>query len=125
MKGLKFVVGVALLWLAFGTAAASATVPPIYDFAFGAEELGAPAGLALDEEGSIWVADEGNALVQGFEPSGKFLKGLKFFGYAPTDVAVDSEGHVWSSYAECCLVEFDGESGKFLKYNFTEWALGV
>jgi RHS repeat-associated protein len=126
MRELKFAVAVVSSLLALGTSLASATAPPLYHSAFGAEELGSPAGLTLDGEGNIWVADEGDALIRGFEPSGKYLDDFEFFELPPTDVAVDSDGHIWSSMGECCLLEFDRESGKFLNYNLeAEPALGT
>lgn len=63
-------------------------------------KLSAPAGIAVDAAGNLWVADRGNNRVQQFGPAGERLQmfgergsGLGQFIH-PTDVAVDCRGTV-------------------------------
>ena len=64
-------------------------------------QFSAPAGLAVDREGNLYVADSGNHRIQKFDGDGHFLG---VFGTAggnegqfnePWDVAVDSEGNIY------------------------------
>jgi sugar lactone lactonase YvrE len=52
---------------------------PTYSSEFGttgaeSEKLSKPAGVAVDSEGNIWVADLGGNRIEKFSPSGAFLK---------------------------------------------------
>jgi DNA-binding beta-propeller fold protein YncE len=54
-----------------------------------------PHGIALDRSGRVYVADRGNARVQIFDPSGRYLAEWKGAGYGrPFDVAVVRDGSV-------------------------------
>ena len=67
----------------------------------GEGELQQPAGLFVDGEGSIWVADTRNGRVQKFDAEGRFLAAAgRSLGGAtalsePWSVAVDEEGFVY------------------------------
>jgi uncharacterized protein (TIGR03663 family) len=55
-----------------------------------------PWGVAVDGEGSIYVADTWNNRIQKFGPDFKFIKSWgarDLFG--PRDIAIDSQGNVW------------------------------
>jgi uncharacterized protein (TIGR03663 family) len=60
-----------------------------------------PAGLAVDQEGNLYVADSGNNRVQKFSPDGIFLAEVGGAGSGngqfnePWGVAVDAQGNVY------------------------------
>lgn len=60
-----------------------------------------PAGIAVDAEGNIWVADEENDRVEEFDEEGEYLGQFGAEGEekgqleSPTDVAIDFAGNVW------------------------------
>ncbi len=106
---------VAIMFLLFAFLASTASAESlVFDSSFGSEELSEPAGLALDPEANVWVADYGNALIQGFDPEGEYLNDFEFFGFCPTDVAADSEGDIWASFPEFVPILFDQKSGEIL-----------
>lgn len=60
-----------------------------------------PAGVAVDAEGSLYVADTWNNRIEIFDADGKFIStfgkagdGPGYFS-RPKGVAIDSDGHVW------------------------------
>jgi len=63
--------------------------------------LSDPGGLAVDNEGNVYVVDSGNARVQKFGPDGRFLKAVGAAGSAegefnqPSDLALDGQGNVY------------------------------
>jgi len=60
-----------------------------------------PAGLAVDSDGNLYVADSGNDRVQKFDPEGKFIAQVGSPGDGegefnePWGVAVDSQGNLY------------------------------
>ena len=64
-------------------------------------QFSSPAGLAVDREGNLYVADSGNHRIQKFDGDGHFLGILGNPGgnegqfNEPWDVAVDSEGNIY------------------------------
>jgi outer membrane protein assembly factor BamB len=62
----------------------------------GGGEFRNPQGLALDEQGNIYVADTGNARIQILDPQGNFLLAIsdeRFMG--PRYIAVDDAGRIY------------------------------
>jgi len=60
-----------------------------------------PAGLAVDQEGNLYVADTWNNRIEIFDADGNFIStfgkagdGPGYFS-RPKGVAIDSDGHVW------------------------------
>jgi DNA-binding beta-propeller fold protein YncE len=60
-----------------------------------------PSGLAVDQEGNLYVADTLNNRIEIFDADGKFIStfgkagdGPGYFA-RPKGVAVDSDGHIW------------------------------
>ncbi|XP_035668675.1 tripartite motif-containing protein 3-like [Branchiostoma floridae] len=93
----------------------------------GAEEgkFDRPRGVAVSEEGQIFVADYINARIQAFTIDGMFVNkfptttsgGQKIFPY---DVAMDGEGNLWvvghtESQTDYCAVQFSKDHGRVLK----------
>ncbi len=67
-----------------------------------------PMGIAVDNEGNVYVADARNQRVQKFTPQGEFLVTYGTPGTGPgqfekpVDVAVDADGAVYvSDYGYC------------------------
>lgn len=91
-------------WLAppvpFSVTASPAASPPVFRHAFGQSgrrlgQLSAPAGIAVDAQGLLWVADTGNNRVQAFAPDGRLARILFGRFTAPQSVAVDAAGIVY------------------------------
>lgn len=64
-------------------------------------EFSKPAGVAVDPEGNLYVADTWNDRIQIFDADGNFIStfgkagdGPGYFS-RPKGVAIDSDGHVW------------------------------
>jgi DNA-binding beta-propeller fold protein YncE len=60
-----------------------------------------PSGLAVDQEGNLYVADTLNNRIEIFDADGKFIStfgkngdGPGYFA-RPKGVAIDSDGHIW------------------------------
>jgi sugar lactone lactonase YvrE len=86
-----------------------------------------PAGLAVDQEGNLYVADSGNHRIQKFGPDGVFLAQVGGFGNdngqfnEPWGVAVDGQGNVYVADTwNHRIQKFD----KDLKY-LTQWGNGT
>jgi sugar lactone lactonase YvrE len=81
-------------------------------------------GLALDGQGNIVVADQGNGLVQKFSPDGTFLTEFggrgdgdgKFFNLV--NVAVDSQGYIYTTDTSARRVQRFNSIGQFV----AKWA---
>src|ERR1700685_2018148 len=60
-----------------------------------------PAGLAVDQDGNLYVADTLNNRIEIFDGDGKFIRMFGKAGDAagyfarPKGVAIDSDGHIW------------------------------
>jgi sugar lactone lactonase YvrE len=79
-----------------------------------------PAGLAVQEDGSVWVVDTGNNRVQKFNAKGEYLSKVGSAGTAtgqftrPTAVAVDGSGNVWVTDAGNRRVQKFNSAGQFV-----------
>ena len=67
----------------------------------GPGHLSAPAGIAADPEGDVWVADTAHSRIQEFDSEGKFVRQFGGEGSgdgefsAPKGLTADSEGNLW------------------------------
>jgi DNA-binding beta-propeller fold protein YncE len=75
-------------------------------------------GVALDNQGNIYVADTGNSRIQKFSPTGEFLISIGSTGTGlgqlrePSGVAVDAEGNVYvTDSVNHQLIKFDRDGG--------------
>jgi sugar lactone lactonase YvrE len=94
--------------------------PPACATGSGNGQFSAPAGIATDSSGNVWVVDGNNSRVQEFNTSGSFL--LKFgsngtgngqFSNSNGGIAVDSSANVWVSDNANNRVEVFNSSGVF------------
>ncbi len=85
-------------------------------------EFSAPIyGLAIDQQGSLFVVDNGNNRVQKFDNNGNFIILWGNFGsssgafHNPTGIATDAKGDVWVVDTNNHRVQkFDGKLGGYL-----------
>jgi sugar lactone lactonase YvrE len=84
----------------------SAPAAPTYSSSFGSTGAGEgqfshPAGIAPDSTGKLWVADVSNNRIEGFKPSGEFVKAVGSTGSGsgqfskPKAIAIDPKGNFW------------------------------
>src|SRR5206468_1926433 len=82
-----------------------------------------PAGIALDSNGNILVADTGNGRIEKFSPTGSFLSVIasKGSGYGqlaePNGIAVDQSGNIYVAEAGNHRVQKLAADGTFI----AEW----
>ncbi len=83
-------------------------------------QLKAPAGLALDAKGNIWVADKGNNRIQKFNEKGEYVSKFGTAGSGngqfnqPTALDIDAKGNIWVADKGNNRVQKFNESGGFL-----------
>lgn len=87
----------------------------------GGEFMAPMYGLCIDQQGSLFVADNGNNRIQKFDNAGNFIILWGNFGSAnanfhnPTGVACDGKGDVWVVDTNNHRVQkFDGKLGGYL-----------
>lgn len=86
----------------------------------GAGQLSAPAGVATDPAGNIWVADTGHDRIQKFSSKGEFLLQSGTQGSAeglfndPRGIATDTEGNVYVADTGNARVQKLDSEGNFL-----------
>ncbi len=87
----------------------------------GGEFLAPLYGLCVDQQGSLFVVDNGNSRVQKFDNAGNFIILWGNFGSAnanfhnPTGVACDGKGDVWVVDTNNHRVQkFDGKMGGYI-----------
>jgi DNA-binding beta-propeller fold protein YncE len=85
-----------------------------------AGRFGAPAGVAVDSEGNIYLVDQGGAKVNVYTPEGAFLRSFggrnNAPGYfvRPKGVAVDEDGNVYVTDAAFDNVQVFDRQGRLL-----------
>jgi len=86
----------------------------------GEGEFEAPADVAIDDEGGLWVADRGNDRIQHFDAAGGFVSQFGSYGSgdgqlnAPSGLDVDPEGNIWVADTGNDRVQEFTPAGEFL-----------
>ena len=102
-----------------------ASSPPAYSSSFGtsgseAGQLAHPGDVAVDNQGSLWIADMNNNRIQKFNSNGEFLMQFGSYGTAngqlkrPAGVAIDPKGNVWVADANNNRIQKFTASGEYL-----------
>jgi sugar lactone lactonase YvrE len=91
-----------------------------------AGQLDQPRGIAVDQQGNVYVADMSNNRIQVFGPDGAWLRTIGSAGSGdgqfnePRGVAVDGKGNLYVADTWNARVQKFDSSGKFLK----SWGTG-
>jgi len=79
-----------------------------------------PLGIAIDESGNVYVADQGNHRIQVFTLRGEFIRKWGSYGSgdgqfkAPWDVAIDSQKRIYVTDVHNHRVQVFSEMGEFI-----------
>jgi RHS repeat-associated protein len=83
-------------------------------------QLKKPAGIAVDREGHVWVADTGNNRIEEFSASGTFMKAYGKEGTGnlqfkePKGIAIDEQGYIFVADTGNSRIEELRPSGEYL-----------
>jgi sugar lactone lactonase YvrE len=81
-----------------------------------------PGGMAVDQEGNLYVADTMNNRIEVFDADGKFISTYGKNGDGPGDfarpksVALDSDGHIWVADGALNRVQVFDQEWRLLTY---------
>ena len=85
-------------------------------------DFAAPQGIALDQDGNVYVTDTLNNRVETFDADGKFISmfgkngdGPGYFA-RPKGIAVDSDGHIWVADEMQDRLQVFNREGQLLTY---------
>ncbi len=83
-------------------------------------QLKAPADVAIDANGDIWVADKGNNRIEKFSADGQYLSKFGSLGSgngqlsSPAALAIDAKGNIWVADKGNGRVEKFNPQGEYL-----------
>jgi len=83
-------------------------------------EFAKPTGVALDQEGNLYVSDTWNDRIEVFDPDGNFIRAFGKAGDGPgyfarpKGIAIDGDGHVWVADAMQNRVQVFTPEGQLL-----------
>jgi DNA-binding beta-propeller fold protein YncE len=81
-----------------------------------------PEGVAVDNEGNVFVTDTFNDRVEMFDAEGQFISAFGKNGDGPADferpkgIAIDRDGHIWVVDAAQNMVKIFNQQGRLLLY---------
>ncbi len=86
-------------------------------------QLSAPAALAIDSKGNLWIADKGNNRVEELNEKGEYVSKFgsvgtgngQFTSGGPEGLAIDSHNNIWVSDTYAGRVEEFNEKGEFIR----------
>ncbi len=99
-----------------------------WSFSFGSTgtwygEFNKPRGVALDNAGNIYVADQANNRIQVFSSTGSYLRSIDDLNAQPVSVAVDASGNIYTLFSAISTVNVYTASGSLLAF-FGEEGVG-
>jgi RHS repeat-associated protein len=92
----------------------------------GEGQLKKPMGVAVDQEGNVWVADTGNNRIEKFSSAGAFLKTYGSAGTGklqfkePKAIAIDSSGYVFVADSGNNRIEVLSSKGEYVATQLLE-----
>jgi sugar lactone lactonase YvrE len=85
-------------------------------------EFAKPVGVAVDQEGNVFISDTWNNRIQEFDADGKFIRtfgeagdGPGYFA-RPKGISIDGDGHIWVADAVQDRVQVFTPEGRLLIY---------
>ena len=85
-----------------------------------AGDFSKPTGVAVDQEGNLYVCDTMNSRIEIFDADGKFISTFGKPGDGPGSfarpkgVAIDSDGHIWVADGQMDRVQVFNQEGQLL-----------
>src|SRR5918999_1729581 len=95
-------------------------VPSWSEQGFMKGKLSSPEGIALDQEGNVYVADTENSRIQVFSNNGTFISTIGKYGTRngtltfPEGIALDQEGNVYVADTENSRIQVFSNNGTFI-----------
>jgi sugar lactone lactonase YvrE len=85
-------------------------------------EFAKPSGVAVDEDGNVYVSDTWNNRIQEFDADGRFIRAFGEAGDGPgyfarpKGISIDGDGHIWVADALQDRVQVFTPEGRLLIY---------
>ncbi len=87
---------------------------------FADNQFRSPVGIAIDNQGSLYINDEGSRTIKKFEPTGVFVSRFSTYGTAsgqfvhPVGVATDSQDNIYVSDTGNARIQKFDHAGRFV-----------